>query len=68
MDYLNTFLALISKTDGRDKTLRVLQFATLNAAENDRLSTLAHIYNQVRNTRKVLRFLRTLEYSSKIRQ
>ena len=60
MDYLNTFLTLISKTEGRDKTLRLLQFATLNNAENDRQSVFAHIYNQIRNTRKVLRFLRTI--------
>lgn len=46
--------------------LRLIQYATLNSKANKGL--FAAVYDQIRMTRKVLRFLRTLEYSTKVRQ
>ena len=50
------------------KFLRLIQYATLHSVEHQTKGSAFKVYEQMRMTRKLLRFLRTLEYTTKIRQ
>ncbi len=68
MDSLNVFLNFLAKTEGRDKALGLIQYLTLIPAHRKQASTVKNIYTQLGTTRKILRFLKTLEYSTAIRK
>ena len=46
----------------------MFQYATLHTVDKDPKSAGFNLYRQMRMTRKILRFLRTLEYSKKMRE
>ena len=48
--------------------LRLVQYATLHSQDHPTKGATHNVYLQMRRTRKVLRFLRTLQYSSAIRK
>ena len=48
--------------------MRLIQYATVHSLEHQTKGPANNIYKQMRMTRKLLRFLRTLEYSSKVRE
>lgn len=48
--------------------LRLVQYATLHAEDHAQKGPTHNIYVQMRRTRKILRFLRTLQYSAEIRK
>jgi hypothetical protein len=50
------------------QVLRLIQYACLSSVEEDVKGSRFKVYEQMRMTRKLLRFLRTLEFSSKVRE
>lgn len=49
------------------KVLRLFQYLCLHAAEDQSKGGRFKVYEQMRMTRKMLRFLRTIEYLAKIK-
>jgi hypothetical protein len=48
--------------------LRLVQYLTLHSADHAQKGATFNVYTQMRRTRKVLRFLRTIQYSTEIRK
>ena len=48
--------------------LRVVQYLTLHSQDQDPTGSTHTVYTQMRRTRKILRFLRTLQHTTQIRK
>ena len=48
--------------------MRLIQYLTLHSVDHAQKGATFNVYTQMRRTRKVLRFLRTIQYSTEIRK